>query len=145
MNIGKVAEITLVSTDTLRYYEREGLLDAAVRAPNGYRSYNDADVSRIKFIRSAQSLGFTLAEIRAMIPCLAKGKMDRSAIEGRLREKMGEIDAHMRRLRALKRELQTTIDSLQCSPGKPVSVEGATRRTVAARKSVRKEILRRAA
>jgi len=126
MNIGKLAEQAAVSADTLRFYEKQGLLDAPARHANGYRRYGEADLARVRFVRSAQSLGFTLAEIRQLLPQLAAGRLDRGLIEQHLSAKMAEIDAHMARLRALKRELKATFDSLRCAPGTPVSVAGAT-------------------
>lgn len=126
MNIGKLAEQAEVSTDTLRFYEKQGLVDAPARHANGYRSYGEADLARVRFVRSAQSLGFTLTEIRQLLPQLAAGRLDRGLIEQHLNAKMAEIDAHMARLRALKRELKATFESLSCEPGKAVSVAGAT-------------------
>lgn len=126
MNIGKLAEQAEVSTDTLRFYERQGLLDVPLRHANGYRSYTDADLARVRFVRSAQSLGFSLTEIRQLLPELTSGQLSRGLIEQHLTAKMAEIDAHMARLRALKRELRATFDSLRCAPDTPVSVAGAT-------------------
>ena len=125
MNIGQLARQTGVTPDTLRFYEREGLLATPVRAGNGYRRYAEADVARVRFVRSAQALGFSLNEIRGIVPRLAAGLLDRAEIEQHLRAKMAEIDAHMRQLRALKRELQTTFDALRCAPG-AVSIGQAT-------------------
>ncbi len=127
MNIGRLAEQAAVSTDTLRYYEKQGLLDAPARQANGYRRYDDADLARVRFVRSAQSLGFTLAEIREVLPALAQGRLDRGALEVLLQHKLAEIEAHMRRLRGLRRELQSTMASLQCAPGVPLSTPAATR------------------
>lgn len=130
MNIGKLAEQAEVSTDTLRFYEKQGLLDAPARHANGYRSYSDADLARVRFVRSAQSLGFTLTEIRELLPQLNAGQLSRGLIEHHLVAKMAEIDAHMARLRALKRELKATFDSLRCEPDAPVSVAGATAKQI---------------
>lgn len=125
MNIGQLARQTGVTPDTLRFYEREGLLATPVRAGNGYRCYAEADVARVRFVRSAQALGFSLNEIRRIVPRLAAGLLDRAEIERHLSAKMAEIDAHMRHLRALKRELQATFGALSCAPG-AVTVEQAT-------------------
>lgn len=130
MNIGQLAEQAGVSTDTLRFYEKQGLVDAPARHANGYRSYGDADLARVRFVRSAQSLGFSLTEIRQLLPQLASGQLSRGLIEQHLIAKMAEIDAHMARLRALKRELKNTFDSLRCEPDTPVSVAGATAKQV---------------
>ena len=59
--------------ETLRYYERRGLLEAPARLPSGYRAYDDAAVSLIRFIRRAQELGFTLAEVETLLELAAGG------------------------------------------------------------------------
>jgi len=114
MNIGALATATGVTPDTLRYYEREGLVDAPRRGDNGYRQYGDADVARVRFVRGAQALGFTLAEIRVAVGRLRKGRFCRADIEAQLHRKVAEIDAHMAQLRALKKELLATFASLTC-------------------------------
>ena len=64
MTIGRAAKAAGVPATTLRYYEREGLLDAPVRTTAGYRMYDDQAVERLRFIRAAQAVGFTLNDIR---------------------------------------------------------------------------------
>ena len=131
MNIGQLARQTGVTPDTLRFYEREGLLATPARADNGYRRYAEADVARVRFVRSAQALGFSLTEIRRIVPRLAAGLLDRAEIERHLSAKMAEIDAHMRQLRAMKRDLQATFGALSWAPG-AVSIEQATAQPAAA-------------
>jgi DNA-binding transcriptional MerR regulator len=128
MNIGHLAEQTGVSADTLRYYEREGLIEPPARAANGYRSYREADAQRVRFVRSAQALGFTLAEIRGFLPQLDAGRMDRRAIEARLQAKIAEIEGHIRQMQARKRELIATFNALSCPVDQPLTVPQATRR-----------------
>jgi MerR family copper efflux transcriptional regulator len=128
MNIGQLAEQTGVSADTLRYYEREGLIEPPARAATGYRSYREADAQRVRFVRSAQALGFTLAEIRGILPQLNAGRMDRRAIEARLQAKIAEIDGHIRQMQARKRELVATFNALSCPADQPLTVPQATRR-----------------
>jgi len=131
MNIGRLAEQTGVSADTLRYYEREGLIEPPARAPNGYRSYREMDAERVRFVRSAQALGFTLAEIRGIVPQLNAGRMDRRAIEAHLQAKIAEIDGHIRQMQAKKRELIATFNALSCPVDQALSVPQATRRGMA--------------
>lgn len=126
MNISQFAHAAGVSTDTVRYYEKQGLIGAPRRQANGYRQYTDADVAAVRFVRGAQALGFSLAEIQAILPRVAKGAFGRAEIERELTAKMAQIDAHMAHLRTLKKELKATFDSLQCAPSKPVSTEQAT-------------------
>jgi DNA-binding transcriptional MerR regulator len=131
MNIGTLADATGVSPDTLRYYEREGLIDAPLRGANGYRRYDETHVARVRFVRSAQALGFSLAEIRDVVARLAAGAFGRDEIEARLHAKLTEIDAHIRQLETLKQELQATFALLTCARGEPISVAGATTATPA--------------
>jgi len=67
MTIGQVSAATGVSKDTLRYYEREGLLPRAPKAANGYRHYDSEALRRVRFIKHAQHVGFTLEEVRFLM------------------------------------------------------------------------------
>ena len=62
MTVGTVANRAEVTIDTTRYYERQGLLPKPSRTPSGYRTFNEATVQRLRFIKNAQALGFTLKE-----------------------------------------------------------------------------------
>ncbi len=126
MKIGQLALAAGVSVDTLRYYEKQGLVAAPARASNGYRSYGQAHLERVLFVRSAQSLGFSLAQIQAVIPRLAAGQFGRADIERQLQAKLDDIEAQIARLRVLKRELRRSFALLTCAPGAAVSTQGAT-------------------
>ena len=67
MKIGELAQRAGVGIDTVRYYEREGLLPPAQRLASGYRVYAQDDVLRLRFVRRAKALGFTLPEIRDLL------------------------------------------------------------------------------
>ena len=67
MRIGEIAAQANVNVQTIRFYEREGLLRKPTRTPGGYRSYERQDLERVKFIRVCQSLGFTLREVQELI------------------------------------------------------------------------------
>jgi len=67
LTIGKLAAAAGVSSDTLRYYEREGLIEPAGKSPAGYRLYDQDSARRLRFIKQAQHCGFTLAEIRELL------------------------------------------------------------------------------
>lgn len=126
MNISQLARSNEISTDTVRYYEKQGLLDAPSRQENGYRVYTESHVETVRFIRGAQALGFSLAEIRAILPQLAAGQFGRANIEQQLHAKLLEIDTHMRQLQRLKKELMATLASLRCSPDQAVSTAHST-------------------
>ena len=126
MNISQLAKIVGVSTDTVRYYEKQGLISAPERQVNGYRSYTAAHVALVRFVRGAQALGFSLAEIQTILPQVAQGTFGRNEIEQQLKAKMAQIDAHMAQLKILKKELTATFDALRCAPTQPVSTANAT-------------------
>lgn len=127
MNISKLATATGVSAYTLRYYEKEGILSSPMRGENGYRCYGEEHLARVRFVRSAQALGFSLAEIRQIIPQLSAGTFGRTEIEQQLKIKLAEIDQHMQQLRTLKKQLQATFAELTCARDEPVAITGATR------------------
>jgi MerR family copper efflux transcriptional regulator len=126
MNISQLAKIANVSTDTVRYYEKQGLISAPERQDNGYRLYTQAHAGAVRFVRGAQSLGFSLAEIRSILPQLAQGKFGRADIEHQLQTKMAQIDAHIEQLQTLKNELASTFAALSCSPTQTIGVPSAT-------------------
>ena len=78
LNIGKVAKACDVSVQAIRYYEREGLLEAPSRTASGYRQYSSAAVKRLRFIRRAKELGFTLDEIRNLLAISDSKDADKS-------------------------------------------------------------------
>ena len=121
MNISQLAKAIHVSTDTVRYYEKQGLLQAPERQDNGYRRYTIAHLEVVRFVRGAQSLGFSLAEIRTILPQFANGQLGRSDIEHQLQTKMAQIDAHIKQLQTLKKELKATFASLTCATDQPVA------------------------
>ena len=126
MNISELAKLTLVTTDTLRYYEKQGLISAPPRQENGYRAYTEAHVELVRFVRGAQTLGFSLIEIRGVLSQVSAGTFGRAEIEQHLSAKMAQIDAHMRQLKTLKKELIATFALLTCQPGKLVSAADST-------------------
>ncbi len=67
LRIGELAERAGTSTDTIRYYERMGLLQSPERTASGYRLYTDADLGRLLFIRRAKRLGFSLGDIKGLV------------------------------------------------------------------------------
>jgi len=126
MNISQLSKAVGVSTDTVRYYEKQGIISSPERQVNGYRNYTEAHIGLVRFVRGAQALGFSLAEIRTILPQVAKGTFGRTEIEQQLKAKIVQIDAHMTQLRTLKKELNSTYDALRCSPTQPVSTANAT-------------------
>lgn len=120
LRIGEVAQRAGVNVQTLRYYERRGLLIAPARTASGYRAYRPDAVRLIRFVKRAQDLGFTLREIAELLALRnAKGRKRsdvRALAEGRIRD----IDTKVRRLQAMRSALDTLVASCACRDGKPV-------------------------
>lgn len=109
MQIGELAEATGLSRDTLRYYEKRGLLQAR-RGSNGYRDYPAEAADWLRYIRMAQALGFTLQEIEADLPLLAASDADSAAaLRAVLQAKLAEIDRRIDGLQTLRGELARRI------------------------------------
>lgn len=126
MNISQLAKAVNVSTDTVRYYEKQGLLNPPNRQANGYRTYAVVHLEILRFIRGSQALGFSLHEIRALLPQLKNGTLARSEIELQLNIKMMQIDVNIAQLKTLKKELRATFELLSCPTTQPVSTANAT-------------------
>ena len=92
MTIGAVARRVGVAIDTIRYYEREGLLPEPLRRASGYRSYDEGAVRQLRFIRRAKDLGFTLEEIRDLLALSADRQRGVKAVKKRAEERLAAID-----------------------------------------------------
>lgn len=104
MKIGQLAKKVGVSSDTVRFYERLGLVQAR-RRDNGYRDYGDEAVALLQFVKLAQELGFTLAEIRGIAPLLAQGGLPVADAQRFIDEKLALIDRRIATLQALRERL----------------------------------------
>lgn len=115
MQIGEIASATGISRDTLRFYEKQGLLTAR-RGANGYRDYPPDAVDWLRYIRTAQQLGFTLKEIEADLPLLADPQASPARLRAALQAKVEEIDRRMTGLAALRAELARRLqeDMAEC-------------------------------
>jgi DNA-binding transcriptional MerR regulator len=109
LRIGKLAVETGVSRDTLRFYEKRGLI-RSVRHGNGYRDYPEETAQLIGYIRIAQSLGFSLSEIGEHLPALWGAKAPGSEVANLLRAKIGAIEARIGALTALRDDLIARLD-----------------------------------
>jgi MerR family mercuric resistance operon transcriptional regulator len=102
MKIGEVADRGGVNLQTIRYYEREGLLPQPPRLPSGYRVYSEPTVRRVRFIKRAQELGFTLAEIRELLSLRIDHDRDRSEVRAIAEAKVADIQEKIRTLSSMK-------------------------------------------
>lgn len=110
MRIGALATATGLSRDTLRFYEQRGLI-RATRSDNGYRAYAPGTVELLGYIRSAQQLGFSLAEITENLPALWHCTGPSKEIAGLLAAKLVNVEGQIRRLQQLRRELRQQLQS----------------------------------
>src|SRR5690349_10624933 len=101
--IGEVARRAQVGIDTVRYYERNDLLPEAPRRVSGYREYDGDDVRRLRFIRRAKDLGFSLAEIRELLALSADRERGVRGVKARAETRLAEVEARIRELQSMRR------------------------------------------
>jgi MerR family mercuric resistance operon transcriptional regulator len=119
MTIGEVAKRAGVHIETLRYYERRGLIEEPPRTSSNYRVYPVESVRRIRFIKRAQELGFSLEEISDLLSLRASPKAHCGDVLRRAEAKLDNIDEKMRDLRRMKKALSGLVE--QCSGRGPIS------------------------
>ena len=113
--IGAIATHAGVNVQTLRYYERRGLLPAPARTSSGYRRYTSETVQLVRFIKRAQDLGFTLSEIGQLIGLRAAPRRDRARVLKLATAKIADIEEKIARLGAIRGALATLVDSCDCA------------------------------
>ena len=112
LKIGEVAKRSEVGVETIRYYERQGLLAEPERRPSGFRQYDESVVSRLLFIRNAKELGFTLAEIKELLGLWFDVNTKCVHVRQRAEKKITNIEDKIRLLQKMKRSLKKIIN--QC-------------------------------
>jgi len=110
MRIGELAAQAGLSTDAIRFYERRGLLDSR-RLPNGYRDFPAEAVPWLRYVRTAQALGFSLAEIARVGERLRDAPDTAAELSALFAEKIRLIDSRMAELTALRAELAARVDT----------------------------------
>jgi len=126
ITIGKLAKSAGVKVDTVRYYGRMGLLPPLTRSNAGYRIYDDESVNQLRFIRKAQSLGFTLEEIKALLSLSERNDVDCGDIRDRAGKKIVEIEKKIADLQRMKNGL-AELSEYCPGKGKPLSECGILR------------------
>jgi len=105
MRIGELAATAGVQVETIRYYEREGLLPAAQRQPNGYRSYGARHLQRLTFIRHCRSLDVGLQDVRELLKLLDNPDRGCTAADSLVETQIERVRARIASLRSLETEL----------------------------------------
>lgn len=119
LTIGKIASLSKVSADTLRYYEREGLISPAGKSEGGYRLYDRDAVRRVRFIKEAQHCGFTLTEIRNLLDMRTSDAACCRDVRRVAVEKKIQLEAKIKAMRAMSKALDRLIAT--CSnEGRPL-------------------------
>lgn len=121
LTIGQLAERTGfgVGVETIRYYERKGLLDEPPRTPAGYRQYPPGTVDRLRFVRRAQALGFTLDEIGDLLELRVDEVAACPSVEESARTKLELVKSKIRELRRIRRSLEHLLRA--CRAREPTS------------------------
>jgi MerR family copper efflux transcriptional regulator len=111
MTIGRLAKAAGVNIDTIRYYERHGLLPRAARRESGYREYARADVARLTFIRRAKELGFSLGDIAELLSLSTDNNNGVRGVKRKAEERLADIERKIAELKRVQRGLKTLIDA----------------------------------
>ena len=119
LTIGQLAKQADVGVETVRFYERKGLLEEPDRRPSGYRQYDEGVVRRLKFIRRAKELGFTLKEIKELLSLKIDPSTTCADVKQRAETKIEDIEGKIRTLQRMKRSLVKVTKS--CSGSGPTS------------------------
>ena len=105
MSIGQLAAASDVQAVTIRYYEKQGLLDPAHRSANGYREYGRAQLKRLTFIRRCRRLGFALDDIRVMLGLADQHALPCDQVDERIEAQLAQVRERQRDLAAMEQEL----------------------------------------
>lgn len=109
VTIGRAAKAVGVNIETVRYYERLNLLKPTARRPSGYRLYGDEEIRRLRFIKNAQALGFTLRAITDLLNLRVRSSAQCGAVQRKAHEKLVQVERKVRDLQALARSLRGLI------------------------------------
>ena len=113
ITIGQLARAAKIPATTVRYYERIGLLVPDDRSQGNYRLYSQTSLRRLKFIRAAQSIGFTLDDIRALLDVQHGKPPSCSQVQVLIKDRLAEIEAHLSNLRHVQGLLRSSLVKCQ--------------------------------
>jgi MerR family transcriptional regulator, copper efflux regulator len=109
LSIGKLSRLAGVGIDTVRYYERNGLLAPSARLVSGYRRYGDLELARLRFIRRAQKLGFTLKEISSLLNLSARRNV--AQVKRAAQAKLDDVNARIADLQKVRDGLALLVEA----------------------------------
>jgi DNA-binding transcriptional MerR regulator len=123
MKIGELAEATGISVQTIRFYERRGLLPAPRRLQSGYRDYPAETVGAALRIKRMQEVGFTLRELGYLLRSLEADPRNTPERRAFVEAKLRDIDAQIERLRAIREELGSRLLTCECCNAPPLNMD----------------------
>ncbi|MFQ5536870.1 MAG: heavy metal-responsive transcriptional regulator [Gemmatimonadota bacterium] len=112
MRIGELARRAEVTPDTIRFYEKERLLEAPPRSAGGYRQYDEAALEDLLFIRKARAVGLRLSEIREIMEISAGGVVPCDHVRETVTARLDEVERKLKELKALRASLRATLQRL---------------------------------
>ena len=113
LTIGKLATATNTKVETIRWYEKVGLIAAPARTGGNYRAYSPDDLARLSFIRRARDLGFSLDQVRALLELAGQRERSCGTVDVIASEHLAEVDRKLADLTALRRELARVISTCE--------------------------------
>ncbi len=125
MKIGEVSAASGCHIETIRYYERIGLMTAPERTASGYRQYRDADVERLRFITRGRALGFSLEEVASLLRLAEEAELSCGDVDRLARIHLADIQRRIADLQRMELELQRTIGSCSGRERASCSILGA--------------------
>ena len=109
LTIGQLAKQGGVNLETIRYYERRGILPTPPRSASGYRAFSKDSVRRLRFIKRAQALGFSLREIEELLSLRARSGRSCGTVQARAKAKIADIDTKLQQLSAMRGALTRLV------------------------------------
>ena len=129
--IGRLADEAGVNVETVRYYERRGLIDQPERSPQGYRHYDDAVLWRLSFIRRAKDLGFSLAEIASLLETDETGTRSSARVLATASSRLTVLEQELAELEAVRARLHALLDLCETADGACLSLDSPILRRTA--------------
>jgi DNA-binding transcriptional MerR regulator len=116
MRIGELGERVVLSAKTIRYYEDIGILPEPERTASGYRDYDESAFDRLRFIRAAQAVGFTLGEIKEVLAFGDRGEAPCMHVTQLMEERIRTLSQHIRGLQRMRGELEQLVEKARALP-----------------------------
>ncbi|MET0171255.1 helix-turn-helix domain-containing protein [Agrobacterium sp. lyk4-40-TYG-31] len=114
LTIGRLASATGTNVETIRFYEKSGILPLPSRTEGNYRSYDPAHLNRLSFIRRARDLGFSLDQVKALLALADDRSQSCAAVDDIAKFHREDVERKIKDLQAMKAELDRIIDTCKC-------------------------------